>query len=106
MIENSFCPGDDYTGTQLGDAVRFLDEHPGQIAFITINIGANDIFECQGDPACFIPQIAHGICRASSTRFAPTPGPTWRSSARTPTPPSSWTGSTTRQPASRSRSRR
>jgi len=61
MIADSFCPADYATGTQLGDAVQFLDEHPGQIAFITINIGVNDIFECEGDPACFIPQIATNL---------------------------------------------
>jgi len=61
MIADSLCPDDYGTGTQLGDAVQFLDEHPGQIAFITINIGVNDIFECEGDPACFIPQIATNL---------------------------------------------
>ncbi|HET9310238.1 MAG TPA: SGNH/GDSL hydrolase family protein [Actinomycetota bacterium] len=30
-------------GSQLDAAVKFLDEHPGQVAFITIDIGANDI---------------------------------------------------------------
>jgi lysophospholipase L1-like esterase len=62
MIADSVCPADYDTGTQLGDAVQFLDEHPGQIAFITINIGVNDIFRpCEGDPACFIPQIATNL---------------------------------------------
>ena len=57
----SLCPDDYVTGSQLGDAVEFLDEHPGQMAFITINIGSNDIGECQGDPGCFIPQIATNL---------------------------------------------
>jgi hypothetical protein len=30
-------------GSQLADAVAFLERHPGQIAFVTIDIGANDI---------------------------------------------------------------
>jgi len=60
MIQNSRCPYD--TGSQLGDAVEFLDAHPGEVAFITINLGANDIFEdCEGDPSCFIPQIATNL---------------------------------------------
>jgi lysophospholipase L1-like esterase len=60
MIADSRC---DYeTGSQLGDAVAFLDAHPGEVAFITIDIGANDIFlDCNGDPACFIPQIATNL---------------------------------------------
>jgi len=60
MIENSRCAYD--TGSQLGDAVEFLDAHRGEVAFITINLGANDIFlDCQGDPSCFIPQIATNL---------------------------------------------
>ncbi len=31
-------------GSQLDAAVSFLQAHPGQVAFITINIGSNDIF--------------------------------------------------------------
>ena len=60
MIADSRCDYD--TGSQLGDAVAFLDAHPGEVAFITIDIGANDIFlDCNGDPACFIPQIATNL---------------------------------------------
>jgi lysophospholipase L1-like esterase len=60
MIEDSRCAYD--TGSQLGDAVEFLDAHPGEVAFITINLGANDIFEdCAGNPSCFIPQIATNL---------------------------------------------
>jgi lysophospholipase L1-like esterase len=59
MISNSRCPYD--TGSQLGDAVQFLDDHPGEIAFITIDLGANDLFECHGDPSCFIPQISTNL---------------------------------------------
>ena len=40
-------PGCDYaTGTQLGDAEAFLAAHPGQTAFVTIDIGANDVDGC------------------------------------------------------------
>ena len=60
MIENSRCAYG--TGSQLGDAIQFLDAHPGEVAFITINLGANDIFvDCGGDPSCFIPQIATNL---------------------------------------------
>src|SRR5262245_15738617 len=60
MIENSRCAYG--TGSQLGDAVEFLDAHPGEVAFITVNLGANDIFlDCGGDPSCFIPQIATNL---------------------------------------------
>ena len=59
MVEDSLCRND--TGSQLGDAVEFLDEHAGEIAFITINIGSNDIFQCEGVPACFLPQIATNL---------------------------------------------
>jgi predicted esterase len=41
-------PGCSYTtGTQLGDALAFLRAHPGQVAFVTIDIGADDIAACQ-----------------------------------------------------------
>ena len=48
-------------GSQLAAAVEFLDEHPGQVAFVTIDIGANDVFACGGDPTCFVPQIEHNL---------------------------------------------
>ena len=40
-------PGCSYsTGTQLGDAEAFLRTHPGQVPYITIDIGANDVDRC------------------------------------------------------------
>ncbi len=39
-------PGCSYTTTQLGDAEAFLEAHPGQVAFVTIDIGANDVDGC------------------------------------------------------------
>jgi lysophospholipase L1-like esterase len=59
LIADSRCQYD--AGSQLDEAVRFLDEHEGEVAFITVNIGANDIFECNGDPSCFVPQIASNL---------------------------------------------
>jgi predicted esterase len=41
-------PGCSYsTGTQLGDAVAFLRAHPRQVAFVTIDIGADEMAACQ-----------------------------------------------------------
>jgi lysophospholipase L1-like esterase len=34
------------TGTQLGDAEAFLRSHPGQVAMVTIDIGANNVDGC------------------------------------------------------------
>jgi lysophospholipase L1-like esterase len=66
MIADSRCPYE--TGSQLGDAVEFLDQHSGEIAFITIDIGANDVFlDCGGDPSCFIQQISTNLPHILST---------------------------------------
>lgn len=44
MIKGGICP---YRhGSQLDQAIQFLRHHRGQVAFITIDIGAND-FPCQ-----------------------------------------------------------
>ncbi len=41
-------PGCSYTtGTQLGDAEAFLRAHPRRVAFVTLDIGANDVDGCQ-----------------------------------------------------------
>ncbi len=49
------------TGTQLGDAEAFLRSHPRQIAFLTVDIGGNNIDGCQNgntiNPLC----IANGV---------------------------------------------
>ncbi len=34
------------TGTQLGDAEQFLQAHRGQVTFLTIDIGANNLDGC------------------------------------------------------------
>src|SRR5215472_11864999 len=34
------------TGSQLGDAEAFLAAHPGEVAFVTIDIGGNDVAPC------------------------------------------------------------
>lgn len=48
-------------GSQLAAAVEFLDEHPGKVAFVTIDVGANDIFRCGGNPTCFVPQVEYNL---------------------------------------------
>ncbi|MGB5756360.1 MAG: SGNH/GDSL hydrolase family protein [Acidimicrobiales bacterium] len=47
MIKGGICSYD--AGSQLDAARVFIEEHPDQIAFITINLGANDLLVC--DPA-------------------------------------------------------
>jgi lysophospholipase L1-like esterase len=45
-------PGCSYTtGTQLGDAESFLRAHSGHVAFVTIDIGANNVDSCQTGPS-------------------------------------------------------
>jgi lysophospholipase L1-like esterase len=38
-------------GSQLAAAVAFLQSHPGEVAFVTFDIGANDVFSGGGVPA-------------------------------------------------------
>lgn len=62
MISGGICP---YThGSQLNDAVAFLETH--HVAFVTIDIGANNIDNCLVatgiDPAC----VAAGFANAGS----------------------------------------
>ncbi|MDN5759831.1 MAG: GDSL-type esterase/lipase family protein [Tomitella sp.] len=46
MIDGGKCAYD--SASQLDAAVDFIDSHPGQIAYLTNDIGANDIFPCVG----------------------------------------------------------
>ena len=62
MIDGGICS---YTsGSQLGDAVAFLETH--NVAFVTIDIGANNVDGCVSpsgvDPAC----IGAGVAAAES----------------------------------------
>ena len=41
-------------GSQLDDAVAFLEQHSGQVAFVTISIGANDVIPCGTDFPCLM----------------------------------------------------
>jgi lysophospholipase L1-like esterase len=45
MINGKHSLCDYAAGSQLDAAVAFLEGHPGQVAFITVEVGANDLFE-------------------------------------------------------------
>ena len=49
-------------GSQLAEAVAFLDAHRGAVSFITLTIGANDIgIDCGGDVGCALAQIQSNL---------------------------------------------
>lgn len=50
MITGRRSPCQYSAGSQLDSAVAFLESHSGQVAFITIDIGANDLLERCLDP--------------------------------------------------------
>jgi len=79
MLNGGGCS---YTsGTQLGDAEAFLSAHAGQVAFVTIDIGANDVDSCVSgtgiDMTCFdngmsaittnLPLILSGLASAGGS---------------------------------------
>jgi hypothetical protein len=56
-------PGCSYTtGTQLGDAAAFLRAHLHQVAFVTIDIGADEVAACQSSSGL------DASCAAAATR--------------------------------------
>ena len=60
-------PGCSYsTGTQLGDAEAFLEAHPGQTAFMTIDIGANDVDGCTSGTTINQTCVTNGLEAISS----------------------------------------
>ncbi len=80
MLHGGICKN--YTtGSQLGDAEAFLKAHPGQVAFVTLDIGGDDVLGCAPggvyNQSCFesglsrietnLPQIVSGLRAASST---------------------------------------
>jgi lysophospholipase L1-like esterase len=72
-LQNLACPGETSlsmitghspcryaAGSQLDAAISFLEAHPGQVAFITIDIGSNDLVK-----RCFGPSgVIDGTCAA------------------------------------------
>jgi GDSL-like lipase/acylhydrolase family protein len=64
MIEGGLCHN--YTtGDQLGDAEAFLSAHPGEVKFVTIDVGGDDIVGCalSGtiNPACVQRALEHVV---------------------------------------------
>ena len=53
-------------GTQVAAAVAFLQAHPGQIAYITIDIGANDV------SGCFLGGVIDLVCAQTTIGVAQT----------------------------------
>jgi lysophospholipase L1-like esterase len=45
LISGKRSPCNYPAGSQLDAAVKFLNEHPGQVAYITIDVGANDLLD-------------------------------------------------------------
>jgi hypothetical protein len=62
------------SGSQLEEAVAFLEEHPGEVTFVTIDLGANDVLSGGGAAsiAANLPLILAELMAAA--------GPTCRSS--------------------------
>jgi lysophospholipase L1-like esterase len=58
-------------GSQLAEAVAFLQTHPGRIAFVTIDIGANDVIHEDGGG---VPAIAANVPVILATLQASAPG--------------------------------
>lgn len=63
LIDGGRC---DYpAGSQLRQAVRFLQEHRGQVRYLTIDIGANDLASCYShsgvDDACVTRGLRSGV---------------------------------------------
>ncbi|GEM_PF-5396356 len=75
-------PGCSYPqGTQIAAATAFLSAHPGQVAFITIDIGANDVTGCVSsagvDESCAATKVAlvqSNLAQILSSLTAAAPG--------------------------------
>jgi lysophospholipase L1-like esterase len=66
LISGTDSPCTYRSGSQLNEAASILRTHPGRIAFVTINVGVNDILDaCLNgdtlalDPACVNGELAH-----------------------------------------------
>jgi lysophospholipase L1-like esterase len=59
----SRCVDDYATGTQMGDALMWLQT--GRVALVTIDLGANDANQwaafCQFDPSCLLPELENVV---------------------------------------------
>ncbi len=73
QLENLGCPGETTTsmisggvctftaGNQLAQAEAFLSAHPGQVAFVTMDIGANDIDGCASGGSINVQCVLNGL---------------------------------------------
>jgi lysophospholipase L1-like esterase len=57
LISGRQSPCDYPAGSQLDEATTFLQDHPGQIAFITINVGVNDVLN-----NCMVMIVINPVC--------------------------------------------
>jgi lysophospholipase L1-like esterase len=73
MTAGGRCPY--AAGSQLAQAVAFLDANAGKVAFITIDLGANDLFfDCAFDPVCAVRQVSTNLPRILATLQMHAPG--------------------------------
>jgi lysophospholipase L1-like esterase len=62
MISGGICSYAHYrTGSQLAAATLFLATHRGQVRYLTLNIGINDVLHCLPDGATESGCITHGL---------------------------------------------
>lgn len=47
-----FPPHDSYSGSQLAAALAFIQQHPGQVSPVTVDIGANDLLPAINAQTC------------------------------------------------------
>ena len=53
-------------GSQLGAAEAFLSSHPGQVAYVTIDIGLNNVDVCPTGSTIDETCVAHGVAEAQA----------------------------------------
>ena len=64
IVGGEWCPY--AAGTQLAAAESFIRSHPGQISFVTIDIGLNDIDGCMTDTTVDARCVADGLRKAGT----------------------------------------
>ena len=62
-----YGPGCSYTtGTQLGDVEAFLRSHPGQVPYVTIDIGANNVDGCLSGSTVNVACVTNGLAHITT----------------------------------------
>jgi lysophospholipase L1-like esterase len=54
------------TGSQLGDAEVILEAHPGQVAFLTIDIGGDDVLGCASGTTINLTCFENGLAKVKT----------------------------------------